>query len=260
MIYRGDGMINILLNGCNGRMGQVITRLAGQDEEVVIAAGVDVVPDSIKNSYPVYGDLNDVSEKVDVIVDFSNIKGLPDLLKYAVSKNIPVVICTTGQSAEDKEMIKAASKKTAVLTSANMSIGINLILNLVKTAAKALEGSFDIEIIEKHHNQKVDSPSGTALSIAESINSALSSPKEYVYGRHSKNDKRSSNEIGIHAIRGGNIVGDHTIIFAGAGEVIEISHSALSRDVFGVGALKAAKFLYGKGPGLYSMDDVIKGK
>lgn len=253
-------MINILLNGCNGKMGQVITRLSKEDKEAAIIAGVDFTPNSIKNDYPVYASLDNVKEKADVIIDFSNIKGLPALLDYAVKNKIPTVICTTGQSAEDKERIKSASSQVPILTSANMSIGVNLILNLVKTAAQALEDSFDIEIIEKHHNQKVDSPSGTALAIADSINSALRSPKEYVYGRHSKTQKRTNEEIGIHAIRGGSIVGEHSVIFAGAGEVIEINHSALSRDVFGVGALKASKFLYNKAPRLYSMDNVIKGE
>lgn len=259
MKYRGDIVINILLNGCNGRMGQVVTRLAKEDDLVRIAAGVDVNSDIIKDDYPVYRTMKEVNERCDVIVDFSNIKCLPAILEYAVYNKIPAVICTTGQSAEDKEKIKSASLKVAVLTSANMSVGINLIMELVKTAAKALEDSFDIEIIERHHNQKADAPSGTALAIADSINSALIKPKEYIYGRHSKTDKRTKDELGIHSIRGGNIVGDHSVIFAGAGEVIEINHSAISRDVFGVGALKAAKFLYGKGPGLYSMNNVIKG-
>lgn len=253
-------MINLLINGCNGRMGQVVARLASEDSSINIAAGVDVFPERIKNNFPVYQSLAEVKDKADVIIDFSNIKGLPDLLDYCVRTKTPVVICTTGQSADDKEKIKAASQKVAILTSANMSVGINLILSLVKTAAKALEDSFDIEIVEKHHNQKLDSPSGTALAIADSINSALDNTKEYVYGRHSKTDKRTPKEIGIHAVRGGNIVGEHSIIFAGAGEVIEINHSAMSRDVFGSGALKAAKYLYNKGPGLYGMDNVINNK
>jgi 4-hydroxy-tetrahydrodipicolinate reductase len=238
----------------------VVTRLAGDDNMLEIVAGVDVSPEKNRNSYPVYESLSQVKEKADVIIDFSNIKGLPILLDFAVERKTPVVICTTGQSPEDKEKIKAASEKVGVLTSANMSVGINLILNLVKTAAKALEDSFDIEIVERHHNQKADSPSGTALAIADSINASLTDSKEYVFGRHSKTDKRANKEIGIHAVRGGNIVGDHSVIFAGAGEVIEINHSALSRDVFGVGALKAAKYLCNKGPGLYNMDNVISDK
>lgn len=241
-------------------MGQVVTGLAKDDPSLMISAGVDFSPEKGNNDYPVYSNLGDVKEETDVIIDFSNIKGLPGLLSYAVEKKLPLVICTTGQSPEDKEKIKEASKSTAILTSANMSVGINLLLNLVKTAAKALEGSFDIEIIEKHHNQKVDSPSGTALAIADSIKGALESPKEYLYGRHSKTDKRRQEEIGIHAVRGGNIVGDHSVIFAGAGEVIEINHSAISRDVFGVGALRAAKYISSKDPGLYNMDDVISNK
>ncbi|MDI6618785.1 MAG: 4-hydroxy-tetrahydrodipicolinate reductase [Clostridiales bacterium] len=253
-------MINILLNGCNGRMGQVITKLSNEDSEIKITAGADICPDKIKNNYPVYHALTDVKEDADVIIDFSNIKALPLLLSYAVDKKKPVVICTTGQTARDKEHIADASEKTAILTSANMSLGINLLMNLVKTAASALQDSFDIEIIEMHHNQKADSPSGTALAIADAITKSISSPMEYVFGRHSKTQKRAKHEIGIHAIRGGNIIGEHSVLFAGMGEVIEIKHSAISRDVFGIGAIKAAKYLYNKKTGLYSMDDVINNR
>lgn len=239
-------------------MGQVITRLSGEDPDVRIVAGVDISPDRIKNSYPAYSSIFDVTEKADVIIDFSNVKGISTLLDYIADRKIPAVICTTGLTNEDRERIRAASSEAAILTSANMSIGINLLLNLAKTAARSLGDSFDIEIIEKHHNQKADSPSGTALAIADSINAALNEPKEYVYGRHSKTEKRTLGEIGIHAVRGGNIVGDHSVIFAGAGEVIEINHSAISRDVFGIGAIRAAKFLYDKKSGMYSMDDCLK--
>ena len=250
-------MINVLLSGCNGRMGQVITRLAKDESTLKITAGIDLMPGIFNNGYPVYTLYSDIKEEISVVIDFSNVKGIPALLDFCTSNKLPVVICTTGLSPEDTEMVKKASEKTAVLTSANMSVGVNLLLSLVKTAAKALEDSFDIEIIEKHHNQKVDSPSGTALAIADSINSALTQEQEYVYGRHSKSDKRTKREIGIHAVRGGNIVGEHSVIFAGAGEVIEINHNALSRDVFGVGALSAAKYLYNKKLGLYNMDNVI---
>ncbi|KPU42206.1 4-hydroxy-tetrahydrodipicolinate reductase [Oxobacter pfennigii] len=253
-------MIRILLNGCNGRMGQVVSGMVKDDEGITIAAGVDTTPDRFTNDYSVYSALNTVKEKADVIVDFSNPKGLPILLAYGIEKKIPMVICTTGHSPEDKENIKSASEKVAILTSANMSLGVNLLLNLVKQAAKALEENFDIEIIEKHHNQKIDSPSGTALIIADTINNALKEKKEYVYGRHSKTGKRTFQELGIHSIRGGNIVGDHSVIFAGAGEVIEVNHSALSRDVFAVGAIRAVKYLYNKKPGFYNMDDVIINK
>jgi len=252
-------MVRILLNGCNGRMGQVVARLSKDDNEVTIAAGVDVMPDKISNDFPVYKSIDEVQEDCDVVIDFSNVSSLPSLLKFGVEKKIPMVICTTGLSAEDKEKIKEASEHVAILNSANMSLGVNLLLSLVQDAARVLEDSFDIEIIEKHHNQKVDSPSGTALALADSINSALKNKKEYVYGRHSKTEKRTNNELGIHAVRGGNIVGDHTVVFAGAGEVIELSHFAMSRDVFGVGALKAAKFLCNKAPGLYNMNNVIRG-
>lgn len=252
-------MIRILLNGCNGRMGQVMTRVASGRDDIKIVSGVDVSQDKIENDYPVFKNIFDVMADADVAIDFSNVKGLPVLIEYCVKKKLPVVVCTTGLSDADKKMLQDASGETAVLTSANMSIGVNLILNLVKTAVRALDDSFDIEIIEKHHRGKADSPSGTALAIADSINSVLDEKKEYVYGRHSTTQKRTSGEIGIHSIRGGNIVGDHSIIFAGTGEVIEINHSAISRDVFAVGALQAARFLYNKKSGLYSMDDVIGG-
>lgn len=250
-------MVRIILNGCNGRMGQVVGRLSKDDESISIVAGSDLSPERIKNDYPVYSTLSEIKEEADVIIDYSNIEGLPSLLGFAMLRKIPLVICTTGQSPEDKSKIRSAAETIPVLTSANMSLGVNLLLSLVKSAARVLEDSFDIEIIEKHHNQKVDAPSGTALAIADSINSALTKPKEYIYGRHSKNDKRTDDEIGIHAVRGGSIVGDHSVIFAGAGEVIEINHSAISRDVFGVGTLRAAKYLYNKKPGLYSMNDVV---
>jgi 4-hydroxy-tetrahydrodipicolinate reductase len=230
-------MTRILLNGCNGRMGQVITRMAKDDDSVTICAGVDICECKLDNGYNVYSSLEKVAEESDVIIDFSSATGLPALLHYGTSQKIPMVICTTGISPENMESIKEASRKVAILNSANMSIGVNLILSLVKTAAKALSDSFDIEIIERHHNQKLDSPSGTALAIAQSINSVLEDPKEYIYGRHSKSGRRAQREIGIHAIRGGSIVGDHTVLFAGAGEIIELNHSAQSRDVFGTGAL-----------------------
>lgn len=250
-------MIDILLNGCNGHMGRVVTGLCDDDHDVNIAAGVDLVPDKIKNDYPVYGSLSEVKEEFDAVVDFSNAGGLHGLLKFCAGKGSPVVICTTGLDDDDRARIAESSKEIPILVSANMSVGINVILNIVKYAAKALGNSFDIEIVEKHHSRKADSPSGTALAIADSINSVLDSPRRYVYGRHSSTEGRSKNEIGIHSIRGGNIVGDHSVIFAGSGEVIEISHSAISRDVFGVGALRAAKYICGKQPGLYSMGDAI---
>lgn len=250
-------MIRILLNGCNGRMGQVITRLVSMQNDMKIVSGVDINQDKVKNSYPVFKNIDDITVDADVAIDFSNVKGLPILIGYCIKKKLPVVVCTTGLSDNDKNMLSSAADEIAVLTSANMSIGVNLVMSLVKTAVRVLGDSFDIEIIEKHHRDKADSPSGTALAIADSINSVLNGKKEYVYGRHSTSRKRKFSEIGIHSIRGGNIVGDHSIIFAGDGEVIEIKHSAISRDVFASGALQAAKYIYNKKNGFYSMDDVI---
>lgn len=244
------------MSGCNGKMGQVITRLSEQNDDFRIAAGYDIA-DNGRNPYPVFTDLKSCSVKVDVIIDFSNPAALEGLMSYAIEKKLPVVIATTGLSPMQNSLLDQASKKIPVFHSANMSLGINLIIDLVKKAAKVLESNFDIEIIEKHHNQKIDAPSGTALAIADSINSVLDQKQEYIYDRHSRRKKRSKTEIGIHAIRGGTIVGDHTVMFAGNDEVIEISHRAMSRDILGTGALRAARFICGIKPGLYDMNDLI---
>ena len=249
-------MINILLSGCNGRMGQVITRLCEQYENTNIIAGYDKF-DGIKNNYPVYTDITVVDKKADVIVDFSNPAALTDILSYAVESNTPIVIATTGISDTQKLEIDEASKKIPVLFSANMSLGVNLLFDLVKKASKILADNFDIEIIEKHHNQKIDAPSGTALAIANEINSVLTTQQKYVYDRHSKRAKRSKNEIGIHAVRGGTIAGEHTVIFAGNDEIIEIKHTAISKEIFAEGAIKAAQYLYDKPVGMYSMSDLL---
>lgn len=249
-------MINILMSGCNGKMGQVITRLSESFEDLNIIAGYDL-DDKPRNKYPVYNDLDKCKEKIDVIIDFSNPNALEKLLVFATSRKIPLVMATTGLSQDQKRLLTAAAEKIPIFSSANMSLGINLIIDLVKKAAAILEDTFDIEIVEKHHNQKLDSPSGTALAIAEAMSSVLDSRHEYVYDRHSRRKKRSRNEIGIHAVRGGTIVGEHSVIFAGNDEIIEINHTAMSKDIFGIGALKAARFLVGKNPGMYSMTDLI---
>lgn len=249
-------MTKIIMNGCNGKMGQVITRLAKEDEEAQIVAGFDI-NDSIKNEYPVFTDMSECDVDADVIIDFSHPSSLSGILDFAKKKNIPVVICTTGLSNEQKDEMKKASEEIAVFFSANMSLGINLITALAQKAAAILEDNFDIEIVEKHHNQKIDAPSGTALAIAEAIDETLKNPSEFVYDRHSVRRKRHKNEIGIHAVRGGTIVGDHDIIFAGNDEVIQISHHAASKEVFAVGAIKAGKYLKGKPSGMYSMKDLI---
>lgn len=251
-------MINILLSGCNGKMGQVITRLAENFTGLKIAAGSDI-NNSINNPYPVFTSLSECNVKVDVIIDFSNPKAFDKLVEFAQEKRIPIVVATTGLSAEQTDLLKTSiSKRIPVFFSANMSLGVNLLMDLVKKAAKVLEGQFDIEIVEKHHNQKIDAPSGTALAIADEINTALEEKCEYMYDRHSRRKKRGKQEIGIHAVRGGTIVGDHSVIFAGNDEIIEINHTAMSKEIFGVGALKASMFLATKQPGLYSMKELIQ--
>lgn len=249
-------MTRIIMNGCSGRMGQVITRLAAEDENAEIVAGFDI-NDSIKNSYPVFKNPEECDIKADVIIDFSHPSSLEGILEYAKKHKLPAVIATTGLSAEQKELLFLAAKEIPIFFSANMSLGINLITALAKKAAEILQDNFDIEIVERHHNQKLDAPSGTALAIAEAIDKTLSEPAEFVYDRHSVRRKRRRNEIGIHAVRGGTIVGDHEIIFAGNDEVIEISHHAASREVFAVGAISAAKFMKNKSAGMYSMEDLI---
>ncbi|HOP71844.1 4-hydroxy-tetrahydrodipicolinate reductase [Thermoclostridium caenicola] len=250
-------MINILLNGCNGKMGQHITQCARFREDLTIVAGLDIRPNE-NAPYPVYTNAANIKEKFDLIVDFSHPSALNTILGLALERKTPIVIATTGLTDEHKAMIEKASKEIPVLLSANMSLGINLLIQLVKKAAQILYGSFDIEIIEKHHNQKVDAPSGTALAIADAINAAIApNHLKYVYDRHSSNQKRTRDEIGLHAIRGGTIVGEHSVIFAGNDEIIEIKHTALSKNLLAEGALKSAVFLYGKEPGLYRMQDIF---
>lgn len=250
-------MIKVLLSGCNGKMGQVITRLAESSNDLEIVAGFDIY-NKIKNTYPVFTNIEECNVKADVIIDFSNPDALDNILKYSISRNIPLVLATTGLTSSQKSLLKAASEKVPVFFSANMSFGVNVLIDIVKRASKALAGSFDIEIIEKHHNQKLDAPSGTALEIAEAVNNVLNHNQEYVYDRHSRRKKRSTNEIGIHAVRGGTIVGEHSVIFAGTDEIIEIKHTAMSKEIFATGALRAGKFLYNKKPGIYSMADLIE--
>lgn len=250
-------MVRIIMHGCNGKMGQVISGLVEADNEAEIVAGVDVY-DQVKNPYPVFKTIEECNVEADAVIDFSNAAGVDKLLDYCVSKKLPVVLCTTGLTEEQLAHVREASGKTAVLKSANMSLGINMLLKLLKEAAGILApAGFDIEIVEKHHNQKLDAPSGTALALADSINEEFDNRYEYVYDRSQERRKRSEKEIGISAVRGGTIVGDHDVIFAGADEVITFSHRAYSKAVFGKGAVQAAKFLAGKPAGMYDMSDVI---
>ena len=250
-------MVKMILSGCNGRMGKVITELVREDEEITICAGVDVFGEGT-GDYPVYNSFPACNEDADVIVDFSSPKAFDSLMDYAVSRSLPVVMCTTGLSEEQISRLDTEAGKIAVLRSANMSLGVNLLLKLAREAAQVLSpAGFDIEIVEQHHNQKKDAPSGTALALADSINEGLDKAFNYVYDRHMRTEKRDPKEIGISAVRGGTIPGTHEVIFAGTDEVIELKHIAYSRSIFGKGAVSAAKFLAGKKPGFYSMADVI---
>ncbi len=251
-------MTKVIMSGCNGKMGQVITGICKEDADIEIVAGIDPY-DGIKNDYPVFSNISLCDVDADVIIDFSNAKAVDDVLVYSVEKLVPVVLCTTGLSEEQLKKVEDASKKVAVLKSANMSLGINTLMELLKTAATIFApAGFDMEIVEKHHNQKLDAPSGTALALADAMNDALDQKYEYKYDRSQERKKRDKYEIGISAVRGGNIVGEHEVIFAGMDEVIEFKHTAYSKGVFAKGAVEAAKFLKGKAAGHYEMSDVIK--
>jgi len=249
-------MTNIILSGCNGKMGKVISRIVSERDDVNISFGVDINTEKCFD-YEVYSDINDASFSGDVIIDFSHPSCFESIVSYCHSTHTPLVMATTGLSDEQKEALNELSKEVAVFQSANMSLGVNLIVSLVKKAAALLEDSFDIEIIEKHHNQKIDAPSGTALMIADEIADTLSNPPKYVYDRHAVRKKRTRDEIGIHAVRGGTIVGEHDVIFAGNDEIIEIRHTAMSKEIFAVGSIKAAKFLKDKPCGMYDMKNIM---
>lgn len=250
-------MTKVIMHGCNGKMGQTITGIIAADEEIEIVAGVDAF-DEGHNSYPVFKSIALCDITADAVIDFSNAKAVDGLLDYCLEKKLACVLCTTGLSEEQIVKVKEASEKIAVLKSANMSLGINMLLKLLKQAAGILApAGFDIEIVEKHHNLKVDAPSGTALALADSVNEELNNEYEYVYDRSGRREKRPRKEIGLSAVRGGTIVGDHDVIFAGTDEVITFSHTAYSKAVFGKGAVQAAKYLSGKPAGLYDMSNVV---
>ncbi len=250
-------MVRVIMNGCNGKMGQVITGIAAGDEQVEIVAGIDVY-DGIQNPYPVFADIKDCTVEADVIIDFSTAKAVDGLLDYVEEKKIPVVLCTTGLSEAQLNRVSEVAGKTAVLKSANMSLGINTIMKLLQQAVQVFgPAGYDVEIVEKHHNQKLDAPSGTAIALADSMNEVMDHQYEYIYDRSQRRQKRDAKELGISAVRGGTIVGEHEVIFAGTDEVIEIKHTAYSKAVFAKGAVEAAKYLAGKPAGLYNMSDVI---
>ncbi|HJB87333.1 MAG TPA: 4-hydroxy-tetrahydrodipicolinate reductase [Candidatus Dorea faecigallinarum] len=251
-------MVRAIMHGCNGKMGRVITGLISEDEGIRIVAGVDAYT-AVPNEYPVFDSIEKCDVEADVVIDFSNASAVDGLLSYCRVRKLPVVLCTTGLSEAQLAEVEDAAKETAVLKSANMSLGINLLLKLLQDAAKVLgPAGYDIELVERHHNQKVDAPSGTAIALADSVNEALDHQYTYVYDRSQVRQKRDKKEIGISAVRGGTIVGDHEVIFAGTDEVIEFRHTAYSKSVFGKGAVEAAKFLAGKPAGRYDMSDVIQ--
>ena len=246
-------MLKIIINGYSGSMGKVLTKCANEDSELEIVCGAS--KDDLDVPFKTYQKMSDVEESADVIIDFSHHSTIDDTLSYAIKTKTPIVIATTGFNDEELTKIKKASNIIPIFHSSNMSLGVNVLVKLVKEAAKSLNG-FDIEIIEKHHNKKLDAPSGTAVMIANGVKEVLPD-SEYIYGRHGRSDKRSSNEIGIHAIRGGTIVGEHTTIFAGHDEVVEIKHTAQSKDIFAKGAIAAAKFLVKQEAGYYNMNNML---
>ena len=252
-------MVRAIMHGCNGAMGQVISGIAAKDEEISIVAGIDMRTEQ-KNDYPVFASLNECKVEADVVIDFSNAAAVDELLDWCAEKKMPVVLCTTGLSEVQLAKVEETAEKTAVLRSANMSLGINTLMKLIQDAAKVLAtAGFDMEIVEKHHRLKLDAPSGTALALADSLNDAMDNQYHYVYDRSQRRQQRDDKEIGISAVRGGTIVGEHEVIFAGTDEVIEFKHTAYSKAIFGKGAIEAAKYLAGKPAGRYDMADVIEG-
>ncbi|MCI9612522.1 MAG: 4-hydroxy-tetrahydrodipicolinate reductase [Eubacterium sp.] len=253
-------MVKVILHGCNGKMGRMITGICKEDDGVEIVAGIDVF-DGVENTYPVFSQITDCEVPADVIIDFTNAGAVDALLSYSADKKLPLVLCSTGLSEEQLAGVQKTAKRTAILKSANMSLGVNTLIDLLKKAVSVFApAGFDIEIVEKHHNQKLDAPSGTALALADAVNEALPDTYTYTYDRSGRRQKREKQEIGISSVRGGSIVGEHEVIFAGTDEVITLQHTAYSRAVFAKGAVEAAKFLAGKDAGMYDMADVIAAK
>jgi 4-hydroxy-tetrahydrodipicolinate reductase len=250
-------MIRVALNGANGRMCHVIYDLIQKREDCKVVVGFDI-NDTPYADFPIYRDRSQYQEPIDVIIDFSHVNGIREVLDYAAPRGIPVVIATTGSNEEQIAYIRSKANEIPLFFTYNMSLGINLLAELAKRAVAVLGDQFDVEIIEKHHNQKIDAPSGTAIMLANAVNEAAEEKYQYVYDRHAYRKKREPNEIGIHSIRGGSIVGEHTILFAGRDETIELTHSAASKEVFAVGAVNAAVFLAGQKPGIYDMKDLLK--
>lgn len=251
-------MIKILMNGCNGKMGQVITKISDEYDNIKITAGVTRNPSRLQNPYPVYRSIREVRDRVDVVLDFSNPEMLPEAIEYCMAHQTALVVGTTGLSDKDHEMLRQASNTIPVFVSANMTFGISVLVDLVLNAAASLGEGYDIEILEKHHNEKKDAPSGTAVMIANELKSNIKSSAEFVYDRTRNNEKRRHNEIGILSLRGGTIPGEHTVFFAGRDEIIEIKHTATSRDILGRGAIKAVMYTASKPKGFYNMKSMLK--
>ena len=252
-------MTKIILCGCGGRMGKAIIAAAKNDYSIVAGVDINASELSTASSFPIYEKISDFPDKADVIIDFSHHSAIYSLIEYAKKTNTPIVIATTGHTDEELALIEESAKEIAIFRSGNFSLGINLLITLAKQAAKTLGADFDVEIVEKHHNKKLDAPSGTAIMIADAI-AGERTDSEYIYDRHSVRKARESREIGIHSIRGGTIVGEHEAIFAGQNEIVTISHSAASREIFATGALRASAYLAGKSAGLYNMPDMIEGR
>lgn len=253
-------MAKIIVSGCNGHMGQTVTRIASERDDAAIVAGIDKFKGK-ENTYPVFDDISECDIEADAVIDFSAPSALEGLLEYGKKTGTPLVLCSTGYTPEQIASIDAASKEVAILRSANMSLGVNVLAKLVMQAVKELApAGFDVEIVEKHHNLKKDAPSGTALYLADAVNEGADGRYKYVYDRSRRSEKRPQDEIGISAVRGGNIPGDHDVIFAGEDEVVTFSHRAYSKSVFAKGAVQAAVYMCGKGPGMYTMQDVISGE
>lgn len=250
-------MIKAIIYGSNGKMAQVVSKQIEIEKDIEVVAGIDRYEGNIKTTYPVYKNPYEYNGEAHVIIDFSHPSYLEEMLDFSINRKIPLVIATTGFSDEQLKQIEEASKKVSILHSSNMSLGINILSRVLSNISKILSEDFDIEIIEKHHNQKVDAPSGTAYLLANAINESLDNSKEYTYGREGKSAKREKKEIGIHAIRGGTIPGEHTVIFAGDDEIIELKHTALSKNIFALGAIKSARFIVKAEAGLYTMDDIF---
>lgn len=256
---RRSEMIRVIINGSSGRMGRAVAETAAEFDDITVVAGADVTGTQGDETFPVHSSLQECTEEADVVVDFSHHEALPALLDEIERRKLPAVIATTGFSDELRRRVEEVAQTVPLFQAANMSMGVNVIKHLVAEAAKVLMHGFDIEIVEKHHNKKKDAPSGTALALADAVNEVRGNDLSYVHGRREKNKLRGPEELGIHAVRGGSIVGDHDVIFAGKDEVVTVSHRAYSRRVFAAGAVGAARFLMGREPGLYTMDQVVAG-